>query len=87
MSKSPPSVARSSWKLPKPLMPYVFAFYMAAIMALLMCAVIVAANSGIGPRYLAQVLEAYTLAMPLAFVCVIIVRPLVARLVHHTVQT
>jgi hypothetical protein len=84
MSNTP---ARSSWKLPKAFMPYVFAFYMAGIMALLMCAVIVGANAGLGPRYLAQVLEAYTLAMPVAFVCVIFVRPLVARLVLHTVRT
>jgi hypothetical protein len=31
--------------------------------------------------------HSYSLAMPLAFVCVILVRPLVARLVLHTVQT
>ncbi|MEO5795656.1 MAG: DUF2798 domain-containing protein [Rhodoferax sp.] len=80
------ATARTSWKLPRPLTPYVFAFYMAGIMALLMCAVIVAANSGLGPRYLAQVLEAYALAMPVAFVCVIFVRPLVARLVACTVR-
>lgn len=78
--------ARTSWKFPRRLTPYVFAFYMAGIMALLMCAVIVAANSGLGPRYLAQVLEAYALAMPVAFVCVIFVRPLVVRLVACTVR-
>ena len=32
--------------------PYVFAFYMSSIMAMLMCFVITAANSGIGEQYL-----------------------------------
>nr|WP_314480753.1 DUF2798 domain-containing protein [uncultured Pseudomonas sp.] len=67
--------------------PYVFAFYMSAIMALLMCFVITAANAGIDQNYLANVLKAYRLAMPVAFVCVLIVRPIVGRLVAMTVHT
>lgn len=74
------------WKLPKHLAPYVFAFYMAAIMAFLMCAVIVASRGGIDQHYLSHVLQAYMLAMPVAFVCVILVRPLVMRLVGATVR-
>ncbi|MBF8694985.1 DUF2798 domain-containing protein [Pseudomonas sp. xss_4] len=65
--------------------PYVFAFYMSAIMALLMCFVITAANAGIDQDYISNVLKAYRLAMPVAFVCVLIVRPIVGRLVAMTV--
>ncbi|HDS1734406.1 MULTISPECIES: DUF2798 domain-containing protein [Pseudomonas] len=66
--------------------PYVFALYMSAIMALLMCFVITAANAGVTPDYLANVLDAYKLAMPVAFVCVLMVRPVVIRLVALTVH-
>ncbi|MBI6951652.1 DUF2798 domain-containing protein [Pseudomonas sp. CCOS 191] len=73
-------------KLHRSATPYVFAFYMSAIMALLMCFVITAANSGINTQYLANVLRSYQLAMPVAFICVLIVRPVVIRLVALTVQ-
>lgn len=66
--------------------PYVFAFYMSAIMAMLMCFVITAANSGINEHYLGNVLKAYQLAMPVAFACVLVVRPIVIRLVSWTVH-
>lgn len=67
--------------------PYVFALYMSAIMALLMCFVITAATAGIDEAYLGNVLKAYRLAMPVAFVCVLFVRPLVLRLVALTVHS
>ncbi|AIR91723.1 DUF2798 domain-containing protein [Pseudomonas cremoricolorata] len=66
--------------------PYVFAFYMSSIMALLMCFVITAANAGVDQAYLSNVLKAYQLAMPVAFFCVLGVRPLVVRLVALTVH-
>ncbi|MDU9390754.1 DUF2798 domain-containing protein [Pseudomonas japonica] len=66
--------------------PYVFAFYMSSIMAMLMCFVITAANSGLGEDYLRNVLKAYQLAMPVAFACVLVVRPIVVRLVALTVH-
>lgn len=66
--------------------PYVFAFYMSSIMAMLMCFVITAANSGVGEHYLSNVLKAYQLAMPVAFACVLVVRPIVIKLVSLTVQ-
>lgn len=66
--------------------PYVFAFYMSSIMAMLMCFVITAANSGIDEQYLGNVLKAYQLAMPVAFACVLVVRPIVVRLVAWTVH-
>lgn len=83
----PTAIAQASWKLPKYLAPYVFAFYMAGIMAFLMCCVIVAASSGFGNNYLLRVLHSYALAMPVAFVCVVFVRPLVVRLVVCTVRS
>lgn len=66
--------------------PYVFALYMSSIMALLMTLVITAANAGIGPDYVSNVLNAYRLAMPAAFVCILVVRPIVTRLVSLTVH-
>lgn len=66
--------------------PYVFAFYMSGIMDLLMCFVITAANSGIHDDYLGHVLKAYQLAMPVAFACVLVVRPIVIKLVALTVH-
>ena len=74
------------FRLPKHATPYVFALYMATIMAFLMCLVITIAEFGIGEHYMGNVMNAYKVAMPSAFVCVLIVRPLVARLVEWTVQ-
>lgn len=59
---------------------------MASIMAMLMCLVITAANAGIDDQFPARVLSAYCLAMPTAFCCVLVVRPLVMRLVALTVH-
>lgn len=80
------SLQVSSRKLHPKYTPIVFAFYMSLIMAFLMSLIIVAANSGIADRYLEQVLHAYRIAMPSAFVCILIVRPLVMSLVKHTVK-
>jgi hypothetical protein len=66
--------------------PIVFAFYMSLIMAFLMSLIIVAANSGITDHYLSQVLHAYRIAMPSAFVCILLVRPIVMLLVKRTVN-
>ena len=85
----PESTIRSerTWKLPAKLSPVAFAFFMSGIMAMLMCLVITAANRGFGEGYLGAVLQAYRLAMPVAFVCVMGVRPVVLRLVRLTVQS
>lgn len=72
--------------LPRRLTPVVFAFYMASIMAFLMTLVITLINEGMGPEFMHRVLRAYVLAMPVAFVCVLIVRPLVVRLVALTIE-
>ena len=66
--------------------PYVFAFYMSAIMAFLMSLVITAANTGVDAHYLSNALEAYKLAMPVAFLCILVVRPIVLKLVAITVH-
>ena len=78
--------ARSRYKLHKRYTPVVFAFYMALVMAFLMCCVIVLANGGAAPGYWWRVLKAYAIAMPAAFACVLLVRPLVMRLVAATVH-
>jgi hypothetical protein len=77
---------RRDWRLPSRAMPWMFAFYMAAIMALLMCTVITASNTGLDRGLPARILRAYALAMPVAFGCVLLVRPLVARLVRWSVR-
>ena len=48
--------------------------------------IIVAANSGVSDQYVQQVLHAYRIAMPSAFFCILLVRPVVMRLVHLTVK-
>lgn len=78
--------SRRIHKLPKSWLPYVFALLMAGIMAFLMSMVIVAANTGIQTGYVGRVLHAYRLAMPIAFVCVLAVRPLVMALVVRLVE-
>ena len=84
VSANPPIFKRL--KLTARATPYVFAFYMSTIMAFLMSLVITAANSGIESDYLSNVLHAYQLAMPVAFLCILVVRPIVMRLVSLTVQ-
>ena len=75
-----------AWKLHARATPFVFAFFMAGIMAMLMCLVITAANSGIDNDYLSNALHAYKLAMPVAFLCILFVRPIVIKLVAMTVH-
>ncbi|MFJ4144394.1 DUF2798 domain-containing protein [Pseudomonas sp. NPDC089734] len=73
-------------RFPKRAAPYVFAFYMSTIMAFLMCLVITAAEFGMDEHYMENVMNAYRVAMPSAFFCVMVVRPIVARLVAWTVH-
>ncbi|WP_029147327.1 DUF2798 domain-containing protein [Methylophilus sp. 5] len=75
------------YKLARKYTPLVFAFYMSAVMALLMCMVIVAINTGLAGDYVSRVINAYMLAMPSAFVFLQLVRPLVMKLVNATVAT
>lgn len=82
LSNSP----RLNWKLPVRFTPVVFAFFMSGIMAFLMCLVITAANTGFSNNYLLRALKAYQLAMPVAFGCVLCVRPIVMKLVRMTVR-
>ncbi|HWV13858.1 MAG TPA: DUF2798 domain-containing protein [Cellvibrio sp.] len=67
--------------------PLAFAIFMSTIMAFLMSLVITATNQGVDSHLLGNSLHAYMLAMPVAFVCVLVVRPLVLRLVSLTVRT
>lgn len=78
---------RGNRKLPTHFTPVVFAFYMSSIMAMLICMVVTAANDGVKSGYIGKVMTAYQLAMPVAFIAVMIVRPIVMRLVTLTVKT
>jgi hypothetical protein len=78
---------QGAFRLPKNLGPYVFALYMATIMAFLMCLIITWAEFGLGGDYFEKVMNAYRIAMPAAFLCILVVRPLVGRLVALSVRT
>lgn len=86
MSTPVSSSAAARRKLPRRYTPLVFSFYMAAIMGALMCSAIVALTTGVGDGYGLRVLRAYAVGMPVAFVCVLLVRPLVMKLVAWTVE-
>jgi len=74
-------------KLPARASTVVFSFYMSAIMATLMCLVITAINQGFGEGYLLNVMHAYSLAMPCAFMFILVVKPIVQKLVSLTVHS
>ncbi|SDH89701.1 DUF2798 domain-containing protein [Pseudomonas abietaniphila] len=76
----------AKFRFPKAMAAYVFALYMATIMAFLMCLVITLTEFGFDDHYMRNVMSAYRVAMPSAFVCVLLVRPIVARLVAWTVR-
>lgn len=73
-------------RIPLRFAPVVFAFYMSGLMAAVMTCVITAINRGLGPGYLETVVKVYGMTMPIAFCCVLLVRPLVGRLVEWTVR-
>jgi|TARA_R100001369_G_scaffold8045_5_gene19760 hypothetical protein len=59
---------------------------MASITAFLMTLVITLINQGITPGFVGTVLRSYLLTMPVAFICVLIVRPLVVRMVTWSIE-
>lgn len=78
--------SRHQYRFPKWATPYIFALYMATIMAFLMSLVITVADFGINDDYMKNVKNAYRVAMPSAFFCILVIRPIVARLVAWTVR-
>ncbi len=80
------TVSRRTVRLHKRHTPWVFAFFMAAIMAMIMCTVIVGANTGVDGDLPNRILGAYALAMPVAFLSVLAVRPVVMRLVSLVIH-
>lgn len=76
-----------SIKLPARLTTVVFAFYMSAIMTVLMSTVVTVVNKGITIELPGQIFQAYIMAAPIAFCCVLMVRPVVSFLVSRTVST
>lgn len=74
-------------KLPGRFSALAFAFYMATIIAFMMCLLLTAINTGVDGQFFARVLKAYAIAMPVAFLCVVFVRPVAMFLVSKTVQT
>ena len=74
-------------ELPYKFSSLAFAFYMATIIAFMMCLLLTAINTGVDTRFIQRVLSTYVIAMPVAFACVTLVRPLVLYLVSKTVAT
>jgi len=74
-------------KLPCKFSSLAFAFYMATIIAFMMCLLLTAINTGVDTQFIQRVLSTYVIAMPVAFACVVLVRPLVLYLVSKTVAT
>lgn len=85
MAFDPAAPPRPSRRLPSRLAPVVFAFYMAGMVAFVMTLVLTALNTGIDAGYPMRVLRGYAVAMPVGFLSVMAVRPLVIRLVAWTV--
>lgn len=79
--------APSPYKLPSKLTGAAFAFYMSAIVALIMTAALTALNVGVDRDFSTSVLRGYLVAWPVAFLSVLLVRPLVVRLVSWTVDS
>lgn len=73
-------------RLPKSLSPVVFAFYMSAFMAALMTTVLVTLNTGFDNGLGWRIAKSYVIAMPIAFICALLVRPLVNALLKITIQ-
>lgn len=73
-------------KLPHKYTSIAFAIYMAGIIAFVMSAVLTTLASGLSQGYIFRVLSAYLAAFPVAFICVMVFRPLVLFLVKKTVQ-
>lgn len=72
--------------IPTRLAPYAFAFYMSGIMAFLMSVCLVAINTGFQGDFVFRVLKSYIVAFPVAFFCVVVVRPVVTKLIELTVK-
>lgn len=63
----------------------VSAFYMAVFIAFLMSFVFVALNTGIDNGYIQRVIRNYVIAMPVAFIFVVLFRPFIMKLVYWTI--
>ena len=72
-------------KLPKKYAGVLFSFYASAIMVLIMSAVLVALNTGLGAGFGLRLAKSYTIAWPVAFTSLLAIRPLVVRMVAASV--
>ncbi|PJJ99872.1 hypothetical protein CO611_05265 [Lysobacteraceae bacterium NML03-0222] len=73
-------------KIPAKYSGIVFTFYATMLMAFIMSAVLVALNTGIGSGWPMRTLRAYVLAWPVAFVSLLLIRPLVLKLVAWSTE-
>ena len=72
-------------KLPKKYAGVLFSFYASAIMVLIMSAVLVALNTGLGAGFGLRLVKSYMIAWPVAFTSLLVIRPLVVRMVAASV--
>jgi Protein of unknown function (DUF2798) len=58
-----------------------FAFFMSLLMAFLMSGVLTAIHLGFTPRFIAQWLHSFVLALPIAFPSILVIAPVVRKIV------
>ncbi|MCM2291881.1 DUF2798 domain-containing protein [Allorhizobium sp. BGMRC 0089] len=82
MTESPEQSSRAQrrYKLHHKSSPVVSAFLTAFLMAWIMCAAIASVNGGITEDLALRIWRSWQTAMPMAFLAVFMVRPIVARL-------
>lgn len=73
-------------KLPKKYAGIAFSFYASAIMVLIVSSVLVALNTGMDAAYPARLVRSYLITWPIAFISLLLVRPLVVKLVAWTTR-
>lgn len=71
-------------KIPRRYSSIVSTFYATGLMALIMSAFLVGFNSGFDSGWPARTARTFVIAWPLAFVSLLMIRPLVVRLVNWT---
>ena len=73
-------------KIPKKYTPILFSLYALGIMVAIMSSVLVGLNAGFNDEWFGRVVRSYFVTWPIAFVSLMVVRPIVMRLVAWTTE-
>lgn len=74
-------------KLPGKYAGVLFSFYASGIMVLLVSSLLVSINTGLDSGWPMRLLRAYVITWPIAFLTLLVVRPLVMKLVAMSTET